>query len=122
MRQRAEEIKRAELAKALGRLANLSPQEKNLIESLASGIVSKLLHGTVTTLKAEADSHQGMLLLDAARRFHNLEDIPSPDAPIEAPAETPPRQDAPSPPSLSVTRVSSADGQADESSGEAATN
>lgn len=122
MRQRAEEIKRAELAKALGRLANLSPQEKDLIESLASGIVNKLLHGTVTTLKAEADSHHGMLLLDAARRFHNLEDIPAPDAPLDAPAETPPRQDEPSPPSLSVTRVSSADGQADESSGEAATN
>ena len=76
LRARAEDIKRAELEKTLGRLASLSPQERGVIESLASGIVNKLLHGTLTTLKAEADSHVGTLFTEAARRFHSLEDNP----------------------------------------------
>ncbi len=76
VRHRAEAIKQAELEKVLGRLGGLSPQERGFVETMASGIVNKLLHGTLTALKAEADSHIGTLFIEAARRFHNLDDEP----------------------------------------------
>ena len=36
--------------------------------------MNKLLHGSLVTLKAEADSATGALYLEAARRFFNLVD------------------------------------------------
>ena len=73
LRRKAEELKQAELGKALPKLANLSPQERNAVEALASSLVNKLLHGSLVTLKAEADSSAGMLFVEAARRFFGLD-------------------------------------------------
>lgn len=72
LRKRAEEIKQAELERALGRLKHLSPQDREAIEALAGAVVNKLLHGPVITLKAEADSASGALFIEAARRFFSL--------------------------------------------------
>ncbi len=74
LRKRADEIKQAELDKALTRLKHLSQQDREAIEGLASAVVNKLLHGSLVTLKAEADSAAGALYLEAARRFFNLVD------------------------------------------------
>jgi glutamyl-tRNA reductase len=74
LRQRAEQIRQAELEKTLSRLKNLSPQDREAIEGLASSVVNKLLHGSLVTLKAEANSSSGSMFVEAARRFFNLED------------------------------------------------
>ncbi len=74
LRNRAEEIKRSELDKTLGRLGSLSPQERGFVEGLASAIVNKLLHGPLVTLKAEAHSAGGTMFVEAARRFFNLDE------------------------------------------------
>lgn len=74
LRNRAEDIKRSELDKTLGRLGSLSPQERGLVEGLASAIVNKLLHGPLVTLKEEAHSACGTMFVEAARRFFNLDD------------------------------------------------
>lgn len=72
LRKRADDIKQGELDKALAKLSDLSPQERNAVEALASGIVNKLLHGSLVTLKAEAESSTGAFFVEAARRFFNL--------------------------------------------------
>jgi glutamyl-tRNA reductase len=61
VRERAEEIRRGELAKASGRLAGLSERERNAVESLTSQIVNKLLHEPIMRLKeaAAADERRG---------------------------------------------------------------
>lgn len=74
LRKRADEIKQVELEKTLARLKHLSLQDREAIEALASAVVNKLLHGSLVTLKAEADSSTGTLYLEAARRFFNLVD------------------------------------------------
>lgn len=74
LRKRGDEIKQAELEKALGRLGPLTERERRAIESLAAGIVNKLLHGSLVTLKAEAQSHNGLMFIEAARRFFDLPD------------------------------------------------
>ncbi len=73
LRKRAEEIKQTELDKALGRLNTLSEQDRETIEGLASGIVNKLIHGSLVTLKSAAQSSNGPIYIDAARRFYNLD-------------------------------------------------
>jgi len=72
LRTRAEDIKRSEVEKAIGRLAHLSPQERELVEGMASSIVNKLIHHTMVTLKTEVASADGAAFVEAARRFFNL--------------------------------------------------
>lgn len=74
LRSKADAVKKTEMERLQARLNQLSPQDREMVESLASAIVNKLLHGTMVTLKAEADSSSGALFVEAARRFFNLED------------------------------------------------
>ncbi|HSE57299.1 MAG TPA: glutamyl-tRNA reductase [Nitrospiraceae bacterium] len=74
LRSKADAVKKAEMERLQARLNQLSPQDQEMVESLASAIVNKLLHGTMVTLKAEADSSSGALFVEAARRFFNLEE------------------------------------------------
>jgi glutamyl-tRNA reductase len=74
LRSKADAVKKTEMERLQARLNQLSPQDQEMVESLASAIVNKLLHGTMVTLKAEADSSSGALFVEAARRFFNLED------------------------------------------------
>ncbi len=74
LRARIDDIKQAELDKTLGRLANLSAQERELVEAMASTIVNKLIHNTMVTLKAEVNSSEGAAFVEAARRFFSLAD------------------------------------------------
>jgi glutamyl-tRNA reductase len=78
LKNRVDDIKRAELEKALGRLSHLSVQERELVESMASTIVNKLIHSTLVTLKTEVNSSDGIAFVEAARRFFNLGESPSP--------------------------------------------
>jgi glutamyl-tRNA reductase len=61
LRERAEAIRRGELAKASPRLAGLSERERNAVESLTSQIVNKLLHEPIVRLKeaAAAEDRRG---------------------------------------------------------------
>jgi len=72
LKTRVEDIKRSELEKAMSRLAHLSPQERAMVESMASSIVNKLIHNTMVTLKSEVTSADGAAFVEAARRFFNL--------------------------------------------------
>ena len=42
------------------------------MEGLASGIVNKLLHGPLVALKSAAQSTNGLVYIEAARRFYDL--------------------------------------------------
>ena len=74
LRTKADDIKRVEMEKTLGRLANLSASERELVEAMASSIVNKLIHNTMVTLKAEVNSSDGASFVEAARRFFSLGD------------------------------------------------
>ncbi len=73
-RTTADDLKRVEVEKTLGRLANLSAPERELVEAMASSIVNKLIHSTMVTLKAEVNSSDGAAFVEAARRFFSLGD------------------------------------------------
>ncbi|UVT14237.1 MAG: glutamyl-tRNA reductase [Nitrospira sp.] len=90
LRSRVEDIKRVELEKALGRLGHLSPQDRELVEGLASSIVNKLIHRTMVTLKTEVNSSNGPAFVEAARRFFHL-DRPTSSIPQTENYTEPPR-------------------------------
>lgn len=87
LRSRVDEIKRTEVEKVLGRLAHLSPQDRELVEGMASSIVNKLIHRTMVTLKTEVNSSSGPAFVEAARRFFHLDQPSSPDQQVEGHAE-----------------------------------
>jgi glutamyl-tRNA reductase len=93
LRNRVDDMKRAEVDKVLARLPHLSPQDRELVEGLASSIVNKLIHRTMVTLKTEVNSSSGPAFVEAARRFFSL-DRQSPSVQqIETYTESPRYQD-----------------------------
>ena len=92
LRNRVDDMKRAEVDKVLARLPHLSSQDRELVEGLASSIVNKLIHRTMVTLKTEVNSSSGPAFVEAARRFFSL-DRESPSVPqIETYTKSPPYQ------------------------------
>ena len=71
MRCYAERIRRAEVAKTLARLPDLSDEEKLRIESLSEAIVKKLLHRPISRLKAKAG---GPAVIEAARELFGIDE------------------------------------------------
>jgi glutamyl-tRNA reductase len=72
LRSRAEQIRLAELARARAALSDLSPRERVAVETLASGIVNKLLHVPTVRLKEAAASTEGAAYLDTVRDLFGL--------------------------------------------------
>jgi glutamyl-tRNA reductase len=72
LREKAELIRRAELDKTLRVLKEVSPREREALESLTTAIVNKLLHAPITRLKHQ-DGDTGALDIDTMRRLFDLE-------------------------------------------------
>ena len=72
LRDRAEAVREAELARYTARLADLSPKERAAVEGLTRGIVNKLLHEPTVRLKDAAGSAKADRLADALRTLFDL--------------------------------------------------
>lgn len=72
LRQRAEEIRTAELERFRSRLDALDPDARNTVEALTQGIVNKLLHEPTVRLKDSAGSARGELYADALGALFDL--------------------------------------------------
>lgn len=68
-----EEIKEAELHRALNRLGKLSEHDRKVICSLAGTIVNRILHMPVTQLKNYALTSEGHLYTEVLQNLFNLE-------------------------------------------------
>jgi glutamyl-tRNA reductase len=73
LREHAEAIRTAELAKAEGRLGGLSESERRTVESLTSQIVNKLLHAPIVRAK-ESAAREGVGYADALRHLFGLDE------------------------------------------------
>jgi len=58
LRERAEQIRREEVARTLRRLPDLSEEERRRVEAMASAIVKKLLHAPIVYLKSSGDAER----------------------------------------------------------------
>jgi glutamyl-tRNA reductase len=76
LRRKFEEIKNAEVAKAVSVLGAESPRTKKVVESLASSILNKVLHAPIAALKKDADGRNPMELVTLVREIFDLPDSP----------------------------------------------
>jgi glutamyl-tRNA reductase len=91
LKDRAEQIRQAELVKITGKLGTLTPAQHEALEALTASIVNKLLHSPLTVLKEELHSTNGNMILEAARKLFDLGEIlPTPEKKVKSTAEGPP--------------------------------
>lgn len=72
IRERAEDIRKKELEKALSYLKGVSPEQVKVLESMTSAIVNKLIHHPIVALKAHAKDHSRDMYVEVARNMFNL--------------------------------------------------
>ena len=72
LRARAEEVRSEELDRALAKLGELDPRQRELVEQLSRGIVNTLLHDPTVRLKLLADERGAELYASALRELFDL--------------------------------------------------
>jgi glutamyl-tRNA reductase len=73
LRKMAEEVKEAELAKALAKIdSDLSDKDRSRIEAMATAIVNKILHAPTVELKRVSNERGGYLYVESMRRLFKL--------------------------------------------------
>jgi glutamyl-tRNA reductase len=73
LRSRMEEIRIAELERALRQLPHLDPETRARVEQLSQSLLNKFLHQPTVALKAAAEEGRGYGLLQALRRLFGME-------------------------------------------------
>jgi len=73
LKNRFELIKNNELKKALRKIESSEYSKEQVLDNLASNIISKLLHNPVTKLKKEPTSSLSALYVETIRKLFNLE-------------------------------------------------
>ncbi|MEI2618626.1 MAG: glutamyl-tRNA reductase [Thermomicrobiales bacterium] len=76
LQERAEEVREAELERALRRLGHLSERDREVVRALSAGIVGKLLHQPIVALRESSESGRHD---ETARALFDLFDIAPPD-------------------------------------------
>ncbi len=67
-----ETIRQAEIDRVRGPLGPLSPEQEMAVEALTRGIISKVMHTPITTLKTAAREAEATTVVDVVRRLFNL--------------------------------------------------
>jgi len=73
-----ETIRQAEIDRVRGRLGALSPEQELAVEALTRGIVNKIMHTPVSTLKTAAREPEATTVVDLVRRLFNLQEKKNP--------------------------------------------
>ena len=73
LRERADELRQAELERFRTRLGQLDPAQQDAVEALTRGIIGKLLHDPQLALKDAAGSPRGDRLVAALRDLFSLD-------------------------------------------------
>ncbi len=75
LRQKLEEIRRAELEKSLSTsLKGLSEKERQALEDMTSAMISKILHAPITRLKKQPEEQEEALYIEALKKLFGLEE------------------------------------------------
>jgi len=69
-----ETIRQAEIDRVRGRLGKLDPDQELAIDALTKGIVNKIMHTPITTLKTAARDPEATTVIDLVRRLFNLQE------------------------------------------------
>lgn len=68
-----ETIRQAEIDRVRGRMGALTPEQEMAVEALTRGIINKVMHTPITTLKSAAKDSEATTVIDVVRRLFNLQ-------------------------------------------------
>lgn len=69
-----ETIRQAEIDRVRGRLGQITPEQELAIETLTRGIVNKIMHTPISTLKTAAKEAEATTVVDLVKRLFNLQE------------------------------------------------
>ena len=72
LQEHLESIRQAEVDRVRGKLGELTPDQELAIDALTRGIIKKVLHAPLTTLKTAAREPFTMTIEEAIRRMFGL--------------------------------------------------
>ena len=72
LRERFEAVRRGEIQRVRGRLGNLSPDQKNAVDSLSHALIERVLHAPMAMLRNVSARNQAVFVLATVRRIFNL--------------------------------------------------
>jgi len=67
-----ETIRQAEIDRVRGRLGQVTPEQEIAIEALTRGIINKVMHTPITTMKTAAKESEATTIVEVVRRLFNL--------------------------------------------------
>ena len=81
LQEHLETVRQAEIDRVRGRLGTLTPEQELAVEALSRGIINKIMHTPITTLKSAArESSESTTVIDHVRKLFNLHDTRKADA------------------------------------------
>jgi glutamyl-tRNA reductase len=72
LEERLNRIRTAEMERYQGRLANLTPEQRQAVEALTRGMMNKILHGPITELKSGAGEPESAALVRLIQKMFGL--------------------------------------------------
>jgi glutamyl-tRNA reductase len=72
LQEHLETVRQAEIDRLRGRLGELSPEQEMAVEALTKGIINKIMHTPITTLKTAAREQEATTVVDLVRKLFNL--------------------------------------------------
>jgi glutamyl-tRNA reductase len=73
LQEHLETVRQAEIDRLRGRLGTLTPEQEMAIEQLTRGIVNKIMHTPITTLKSAArGGDQATTVVELVKKLFNL--------------------------------------------------
>ena len=72
LQEHLETVRQAEIDRVRSRLGALSPEQEIAVEALTRGIINKIMHTPITTLKSAARDPEATTVIDLVRRLFNL--------------------------------------------------
>ena len=72
LQEHLETVRQAEIDRVRGRLGELSPEQELAVEAMTRGIINKIMHTPITTLKTAAKEPESTTVVELVRRIFNL--------------------------------------------------
>jgi glutamyl-tRNA reductase len=75
LQEHLETVRQAEIDRVRGRLGAMTPEQELAVEALSRGIINKIMHTPITTLKTAArESSEATTVIDLVRKLFGLRD------------------------------------------------
>ena len=75
LQEHLETVRQAEIDRVRGRLGTMTPEQELAVEALTRGIINKIMHTPITTLKTAArESNEATTVVDLVRKLFGLRD------------------------------------------------